>query len=271
MINSNAGPKQAQRSPAQRFRFGDFELDAANDLLLAKGTPVSLGKRALDVLKLLLEGRGALVTKEDLLERAWRGAIVVENALHAQVSALRKALGSNIVETVPGRGYRICIEVITASEGDRTIQHLPNYLSSFLGREAEVRTVVEHLKQLRLVTLTGVGGCGKTRLAVEAAAQAMAQAFVSATFVGLESIDDPLLVPQVTATALGLRDKKGEALITTISAHIAGQRVLLVLDNAEHVLQACASLVRGRHRSPGTFVKAVCGAIGGVVDRAKKP
>jgi DNA-binding winged helix-turn-helix (wHTH) protein len=97
-------------SPAavEALAFGDFHVLLRRRRLLADGVPVELGSRAFDVLLVLLEADGALVTKKELLDRVWRGIVVSEENLKVQISALRKALGAdrNLIRTEFGRGYR---------------------------------------------------------------------------------------------------------------------------------------------------------------------
>ena len=86
--------------------FGRFTVLKDERQLLVDGQPSKLGARAFDVLLALVEQRDRIVTKDELLERAWPGLVVEENNLQVQISALRKALGSQMIATVPGRGYR---------------------------------------------------------------------------------------------------------------------------------------------------------------------
>lgn len=87
-------------------RFADFELRTPERLLLKSGRPLPIGARAFDLLLALVAARGALVSKDALLQRAWPGLVVEESNLHVQVSQLRKLLGSGAIVTVPGLGYR---------------------------------------------------------------------------------------------------------------------------------------------------------------------
>ena len=93
------------------FRFGRFELRIAAQRLFADGEPVVLGPRAFDLLAVLVERAGQLVSKSELLDRVWAGLVVEENNLQVQVSALRKALGVEAIATVAGRGYRFELPV----------------------------------------------------------------------------------------------------------------------------------------------------------------
>ena len=119
---------------------------------------------------------------------------------------------------------------------------LPAELTSFVGRRTELREVKRLLATTRLLTLTGSGGAGKTRLALRAAAE-MSRSFPDgAWLVSLASVQDPLLVPQAVFTALGVQDLSGGLSLSSLTEYLAGKRTMLVLDNCEHLLDGCAVL-----------------------------
>ena len=126
---------------------------------------------------------------------------------------------------------------------DRFVGNLPHQASSFVGREDLVTEVAEHVRSNRLVTLSGVGGVGKTRLALEVGAE-LADEFPDGTWlVELAPIGDPSAVTAAIATALGLTPQGDAPLIDTVADALAGQRMLLVMDNCEHVLTAAVSAI----------------------------
>jgi predicted ATPase/DNA-binding XRE family transcriptional regulator len=130
---------------------------------------------------------------------------------------------------------------------------LPNPLTRLIGREAEVRTLQDQLRDdaVRWLTLTGPGGVGKTRLALAVAAT-MADAFPEGiVFVDLTPLTDPDLVLPTVATTLGVRESAGRQLIETLSTFLGPKRLLLVLDNCERVLPAAPALTRLLGASPG--------------------
>src|SRR5215469_3463665 len=135
--------------------------------------------------------------------------------------------------------------------------NLPAELTSFVGRRRELSEVKRLLTQTRLLTLTGGGGAGKTRLALRTAAE-MARGFPDGVWlVSLASIDDPQLVTQAVFTALGLQDVSGGWSLSTLGRYLADKRLLLVLDNCEHLLDSCALLAVSLLRScPGLRVLA---------------
>lgn len=123
-----------------------------------------------------------------------------------------------------------------------TRHNLPGQLSSFLGREAELGEVRRALRATRLLTLTGPGGVGKTRLALATAAETLGEGADGVWLVELAPVTDPMLVPQAVAQATGIREQPGRPLAATLAAGLGVGRVLLVLDNCEHLLDGCALL-----------------------------
>ena len=123
------------------------------------------------------------------------------------------------------------------------VQHLPNALTSFVGREAELTQIHEILSGNRLVTLTGAGGAGKTRLAIQIAGQLSGEFGDGVWYVDLAPITDPELVPVTVARALGLPDQPGRSTMDTLTRFVADRQMLVVLDNCEHLLDASAALV----------------------------
>src|SRR6266545_1963551 len=165
----------ATPSPPNRFRFGLFELQPDNRRLLKDGATISLRPRTFDLLAALVERAGHLVPKDELLDQVWPKMVVEEAALHVQVSALRKVLGTDAITTVSGRGYQFTLPVTKgdgeANRASRPKHNLPYQLTSFIGREQEIAQLEELVTANRLVTLTGAGGAGKTRLAINVANQ----------------------------------------------------------------------------------------------------
>jgi DNA-binding winged helix-turn-helix (wHTH) protein len=152
-------------------RFGCFEVQPGARQLLVEGVPAKLGARAFDVLLALIERRDRVVGKDELLDLVWPGLVVEENNLQVQISALRKLLGPHAVATIPGRGYRFTVllgadEAAPAAASTTTPHGLPQQRTRFIGRERELNELRGMLAGgARLVTVTGAGGSGKTRLA----------------------------------------------------------------------------------------------------------
>ena len=122
-------------------------------------------------------------------------------------------------------------------------QNLPPQFTSFVGRVSQLSEVGKLLAQNRLVTLTGAGGVGKTRLSVQVANQIAADYAEGVWYVDLAPITDPAVVPVAVARALGLADQPGRSTMESLLRFVRDRRMLMVLDNCEHLLDACAELV----------------------------
>jgi non-specific serine/threonine protein kinase len=221
----------------ERYRFGAFELQLDERRLLSDGASVLLRPRAFDLLAALVERAGHLLTKDELFDRVWPGVVVEEAALHVQVSALRKVLGADAIATVSGQGYRFALPVTKVEP--RGKHNLPSQLTSFIGREQEIAQLKELLTTNRLVTLTGAGGAGKTRLAIEVAGSLLDAFADGVCLVELAALSDPQLVPQAVAEVLEVKVQPGKSPTETVCGYLASRNLLLVLDNAEHLLDAC--------------------------------
>jgi predicted ATPase/DNA-binding SARP family transcriptional activator len=177
----------------------------------------------------------------------------------AQYQLLRQALSAELAAE-PDPATRALYQQLlapapaaAAAEGG----NLPRQLTSFVGRERERADIAHLLGRARLVTLTGPGGCGKTRLALETAGDALAQLPQGAWFVDLASLSDPALVAQAAALAVGVPIPASRSALDALVAHLATREVLIVLDNCEHLIDACARLAEALLRAgPGVRVLA---------------
>jgi predicted ATPase/DNA-binding winged helix-turn-helix (wHTH) protein len=230
------------------YRFGSFELQPNQRRLLMEGRPMELGHRAFDVLLALIERAGQLVTKDELLAEVWPGVVVEENNLQVQVSALRKILGPSAIATTAGRGYRFTLEMMPADEPSPlsvTPRHnLPAQLTSFIGHDDDLEEYAALLDKTRLLTLTGIGGCGKTRLALKLAERALPSFPDGVWFVDLAPLADAERLPLTVAVTLGVRKQIDQPPIEALCKHLASRRALIVLDNCEHLSAACAELTQ---------------------------
>ena len=120
--------------------------------------------------------------------------------------------------------------------------NLPIQLTSFIGREKEMAVIRGLLQDARLVTLTGPGGTGKTRLALQTAVGLLEQYVDGIWLVELAPLSDSAMVPTLAARALGLREQTGSQMMTLLQEYLEKRQVLLILDNCEHVIEACARL-----------------------------
>lgn len=251
------------------FEFGPFRLLMHRRELLAHGVPVTLGQRALEVLLALVRRPGQLVTKDELLAEVWPRLVVEENNLQVQISALRKVFrtagdGERYLVTVAGRGYRFVAPLRTASvdtefataRGEATAApaaaeatNLPRRLTRLIGRERDVATVTKRLTAHRLVTLTGAGGVGKTRLAIEIG-NAVASVFPNGVwFADLAPLRDPHLVLSAVAEAVRSSTGGAKADVEELAYALKAKQVLLILDNCEHVLAEASRLAEALLRN----------------------
>ncbi len=249
------------------IEFGRFRVLPHRRELLAEGRPLDLGGRAFDVLMVLIEASGAVVSKDALMDRVWPDRVVEENSLQAQISALRRAFAAdrNLIRTIAGRGYQFTGEIRTVSASldprpagtaaasistsARTPTNLPEPVSELIGRDAELDEILDISAAHRLLTLTGAGGIGKTRLGFAAARRLLPRFADGVWAVELASLSDPELVPVTLATALGLELASGTASPLSVANALRSKQLLLVLDNCEHVLDAAARLAEALLRA----------------------
>src|SRR5580704_10740990 len=254
--------------------FGHFRVVPRRRELLADDRPIHLGGRTFDVLMALIEGQGAVVAKDTLMERVWPNRIVEENSLHFQISALRDALGAerSLIRTISGRGYQFTGEIRTVAASPHaqvmtnTVApvaapprptNLPEPVSELIGRDVEVEEVLRLTATHRLVTLTGAGGIGKTRLGLEVARRLLPEFADGIWIIELAPLSDPDLVPATVAMELGLDLADNVVSPERIANALAAKQLLLVLDNCEHLVGAAASMAEAVVRaSPAARVMA---------------
>lgn len=246
----------------QDYSLGRFILRVSERQLLDEGATVPLGGRAFEVLTTLAENPGKLVTKEQLFRRAWPDVVVEENNLQVQISTLRKALGQGAIATVFGQGYRLTLPVANIAPDAVALQevrrhNLPQPLTGFIGHEQDLISCAELLRDARLLTLTGIGGCGKTRFAIRLGEQVLPTFPDGVWFVDLAPVADVMHVPFTVATGLQVKEVADTPLEETLSDYLTNQRLLLILDNCEHLLGACAQLAqRFLESAPGLKILA---------------
>jgi predicted ATPase/DNA-binding winged helix-turn-helix (wHTH) protein len=251
---------------AAPLRFGRFELQSHERRLLIDGEPVALGGRAFDLLQALAERPGRLVGKRALMELVWPGLVVQDNNLAAQMSALRKVVGGDVIATIPGRGYRFVERIeapaqaaspsataspespnaATAVAVAATLRtNLPAELPGLLGRADELAELGALVEAHRLVSIVGAGGIGKSLL-TQHLLQARRSAYRQGVcWVELATVEAAAL-PGAVATALGVHGGRGEPLDALIGA-LAPLTMLLALDSAEHLLAEVAHLCQVLH------------------------
>jgi predicted ATPase/DNA-binding winged helix-turn-helix (wHTH) protein len=264
-LNKTENPESVSVNVAERirqlvFEYGPWTVDLARRELLAKQISIPLGGRAFEIIEVLVQSAGELVLKEELMDRIWPGAVITENTLQVHISAVRKAFGKDrgLLKTVSGRGYRLLGSwsgrdaaqevdlrgVMMKPSAERPFQNnLPLAVSKLIGRAADVSTLRNLLSAYRVVSLIGPGGIGKTSLALEVARSVLPDFQGEAGFVELASLWDPNLVCSTAAGVLGLKLPGNTISPASIAQAIGERKLLLVVDNCEHVIDIAARLV----------------------------
>ena len=249
---------QIQASPAKGdvLRFGSFQLHRNQRLLLDGNQPVAIGSRALEILIALVDRAGQVVTKEELIAHAWPQTIVEETNLRVHIAALRRVLGDDgqtanrYILNVVGRGYSfvspVTVHVDAAIRGPAFVlpapsRQFPLPLSQVIGREEDVAKITALVRARRLITILGGGGLGKTTLAVTSAIQLNDTFPDGAYFVDLAAVSDPSLISNAFVAVLGLAVDRDDP-TADLLAFFGEKRLLLVLDNCEHVIDAAAKM-----------------------------
>lgn len=235
--------------------FGPFKLAPLKKTLSENDVPLRVGSRALDILVLLVEQSGQVVTKDEILKEVWPGAVVEEANLRVNIAALRKTLGDGLdgrhyIVNMPGKGYCFTAPVTRLREAGSIEPHrlptasasnLPPHITRIIGRDQVVTTIADLFQYHRFVTIVGPGGMGKTTVALAIAPKLAGRYEDGVRFVDLAPLADPRLVSTAFASALGLSITSDNPLPGVI-AYLSGKSMLIVLDNCEHVIAAAALL-----------------------------
>jgi predicted ATPase/DNA-binding winged helix-turn-helix (wHTH) protein len=257
--------------PYQALRFGAFVLLPSARILLEGGQALRIGDRALEILMLLLQRAGQVVTKEELIAHAWPNTVVEAINLRVNIAALRRVLRdgkppNRFIVNVVGQGYVFVAEIhvedanhsseIALALGGSRKHHLPALLTRLIGRTADVGTLTALVQSRRLVTIVGAGGVGKTVVAIEVASALREYYKHGACFVDLSSIGDAALISDPFAAALQLAVSRQNP-IEDLIAYLREKEMLLVIDNCEHLMEAAAEMVeRILHGATRTHVLA---------------
>src|SRR5215472_16961854 len=242
------------------FASGECEIDLARRELRVLGSPVPIGGRAFEIIEVLAQSAGELVTKDELMNRVWPGAVVMENTLQVHAGAVRKALGPyrGLLKTESRRGYRLLgdwtvrrrdaarppvgLRQLRAT-GEPAGTNFPAAVTPLIGRSAAQQKLQDLVSAYRVVTLTGPGGIGKSALALEVARRVVGEFADGGWLVELASLSDTDLVPSAVAGVLRLGLGSNNIVPESV-AHVIGRRkLLLVLDNASILIGAAANLV----------------------------
>jgi predicted ATPase/DNA-binding winged helix-turn-helix (wHTH) protein len=249
---ANASDPPLADAAADVIKLGAFELVSSERQLLRDGRPVELGARAFDLLQVLAEQAGRLVTKATLIERVWPKLVVDENNLPAQIASLRRVLGAAAIRTVPGFGYRLELEVARPTPAGRAepvpcagpaqlpVRAVTCRLTPLIGRDRDLQALQTALERARCVTAVGAAGIGKTRLAQEVLARTVATPTRQGAWVDLAPLTQLRHVASAIALAVGVTlPDRGDG-FAALEQALARVPLLLIFDGAEHLASELA-------------------------------
>jgi len=240
----------------ERIYFGPFCLSPGARLLTRHGAPVEIGGRSFDLLAVLTEQPGRVLSKRELLKRVWSDVVVEDGSLRFHMAGLRKLLGDGVdgaryIATQVGVGYAFVAPVERHGDAPQrrleesvrpSPNNLPPRLPHLIGRESDAALLVERLAYTPLFSIVGPAGVGKTSLAVETG-YLLTSTFVDRiAFVDFSMLENMAVVPSMIAGAMGIAVQSDDPL-AVILGHIRDQPFLLILDNCEHVIEAVAKTV----------------------------
>lgn len=238
------------------IKIGALRISFEQREMRREGRALRISSRAFDILEVLYRANGAIVTKDDIIDAVWPRQIVEENRLQVHIAALRKALGDDreLIKTVTGRGYLLVKRAGEPASFSGQSEHgeprqsadLPIYATPLIGRDDEVARILAQLNDAPVLTLAGSGGVGKTALAVRVAHAVGESSARAVRFVELASAQtrEAVLAALALAWQIGPHAIGSEArLLHAIREVLPSEGTLLVLDNAEHVIDIVAALV----------------------------
>lgn len=261
--NGGTGEDSASAMPRAvdevRWRFGPFLIWEGQRRIQRSGEAVRLGPRSFDLLLQLVKHAGEYVSNAELLSTVWTGLVVEEASVRVHVSLIRKSLGEpgeaddcrEWISNVPLRGYRfngkarrelVGSTPAAAAVAKPVLAMPPSRSGKLLGRSEEIDEIVATLSRHRLVTIVGPGGVGKTSVALCATERYRTEADIQVGFVDLAPLISPDHVLGTISRALGVAADLPDT-VTAIIQSLAGQRVLLLVDNCEHVVDVLAGTI----------------------------
>jgi predicted ATPase len=233
------------------INFGPFFLDSAGHRLLRDGHRVPASPIELKLLETLLRNRDRVLTGDELRLLVWAedpatGIAPAQdaNVLYVAIRKLRRSLGDygKWVVNIPKVGYAISEEAdVAATDGESPTASDNGH--PFVGRHSELERLKKLLTNTRLLTLIGPPGIGKSRLAARLADEVASNYPDGCYAVNLVPIGNDTLVPGAVLSALGLAERADRTEMEVVSEHLKKKRVLLLIDNCEHLINGCSQLV----------------------------
>ena len=247
---------------AEEYVFGPFRLVLRRLELFRDDVAVPLGSRNVELLGALIEANGALVSKQALLARVWPQEVHGDSTIWVAVATVRKALGAapggeHYIVSVPNRGYRFTAPVTRVASGTaapappvESLQppseappgNLAPVFFPLIGRDGEIGRCLTLMEQSRLLTITGPGGVGKTRMALALGDAMRARHAHGVWLVELATLATAELVPETIAAMLGLRAQESRTLTQIVATYLRQKDALLIFDNCEHVVVEAAQV-----------------------------
>jgi predicted ATPase/DNA-binding winged helix-turn-helix (wHTH) protein len=247
----------------ERFWLADLEVRPPTREVVSGRRSRALEPRIMQVLVVLARRRGEVVSRDQLIELCWEGRSVGDDAIARCIAAIRRlaeTYGGFSVQTVARVGYRLSEISPPAVQplGDRSAlpgddgsadlpeihpHNLPRRQASLFGRAEDLVALAALLARSHLVTITGAGGVGKTRLAIELCLAQLAGYDDGVWLVELAPVSDPAMAPSAVARALNIEVRTGDDPLTSLIERLRARRCLILLDNCEHVVDGVGGLV----------------------------
>jgi len=236
------------------LRIRGFELDLERrELRTPTGEQALLRRKALEVLLVLAQQAGHVVSKDELLARVWSPAVVTDDSLTQVVNEIRRLLGDtdrSVIRTLARRGYvlvpdaRALVHELPrrAAAAAHRVSNLPATDPALFGRDDDVATVASALREQRLMTIVGAGGIGKTSLAHAVGRRAVGLFEHGVWWIDLATLSEASQVTPAIAVAAGIELVTGDPLQRLVGG-LGERELLLVLDNCEHLVAAVAPVI----------------------------